>query len=122
MIHLVRDLLDRRIVDAHGVIVGRVDGVELEVDPSGPPRVSTLLVGGSIPAARIGAWARRLAIRGRRRLGRKRPTLVRIPWRDVDHLGRDVRLLESARASETRFWERWIRDHIVDRLPGGSRK
>ena len=38
--HLVRDLLDKRVVDRDGVPVGRVDGLLMEVREGEPPRMS----------------------------------------------------------------------------------
>jgi sporulation protein YlmC with PRC-barrel domain len=58
---LVRDLLDKAIVDRHGREMGRVDRVVIERSAGSPPRVVAVEVGSSALAARLsralGRWA-----------------------------------------------------------------
>src|SRR5947207_112289 len=64
---LVRDLLDRQLVDKHGRNIGRVDGILLELRPDGAPRVAAMELGSVTLARRLhpalGRWWRTFALR-----------------------------------------------------------
>jgi hypothetical protein len=53
-VHLVRDLLDKAVVDRNGREMGRVDRVVLEAGPGAPPRVTAIEVGASALGHRLG--------------------------------------------------------------------
>jgi hypothetical protein len=53
-VHLVRDLLDKAVVDRHGREMGRADRVVLEVGRGSPPRVAAIEVGASALGQRLG--------------------------------------------------------------------
>jgi hypothetical protein len=53
-VHLVRDLLDKAVVDRHGREMGRADRVVLEVRRGSPPRVTAIEVGASALGHRVG--------------------------------------------------------------------
>jgi hypothetical protein len=63
-VHLVRDLLDKPVVDRNGREMGRVDRVVIERGHESPARVVAVEVGASALAARLGstfgAWIRGL--------------------------------------------------------------
>ena len=52
--HLVRDLLDKPVIDRHGREMGRVDRVVLVVDHRAQPRVAAVEVGASALGHRLG--------------------------------------------------------------------
>jgi sporulation protein YlmC with PRC-barrel domain len=52
-VDLVRDLLDKRLVDRNGREMGRVDRIMLQVRAGAPPRVAMLEVGPSVLASRL---------------------------------------------------------------------
>ena len=58
---LVRDLLDKRVVDRNGREMGRVDRVILEVRDGAPPRLAWIEIGPAVLASRVhptlGRWA-----------------------------------------------------------------
>ena len=62
---LVRDLLDKLVVDRNGRELGRADGIVLEVRKDAPPRVTRIELGPGVLFARIapvlGRWAAGLA-------------------------------------------------------------
>nr|WP_090281659.1 hypothetical protein [Mycolicibacterium komanii]CRL78347.1 hypothetical protein CPGR_05175 [Mycolicibacterium komanii] len=107
-------LLDRQMLDDAGDPVGIVDDIELtgiEMDHevaanAQPPRVSALL-SGQVVATRI--------------LGGSPPRsrLQEIPWRLVASVGVVVRLKPTDLTFDVGWVERWLRDHIVKRVPGG---
>jgi hypothetical protein len=53
-VHLVRDLLDKAVVDRNGREMGRADRVVLEVGRGSPPRVTAIEVGASALGHRVG--------------------------------------------------------------------
>lgn len=107
-------LLDRQMLDDAGDPVGIVDDIELtgiEMDhdvvvDAQPPRVSALL-SGQVVATRI--------------LGGSPPRsrLQEIPWRLVASVEVVVRLKPTDMTFDVGWVERWLRDHIVRRVPGG---
>lgn len=57
--HLVRDLLDKAVIDRNGREMGRADRVVLEVGRGSPPRVAAIEVGASALGQRLGpGWGR----------------------------------------------------------------
>lgn len=107
-------LLDRQVLDTDRAPVTTVDDAELRTadgrpDPAGGadvvlltdlltgPVLGTRLFGGRPPASRR----------------------YRIPWRDVADVGVTLRLGVSGDALDVTWVERWLREHVVGRLPGG---
>jgi sporulation protein YlmC with PRC-barrel domain len=119
---LVRDVLDKRILDRNGTIIGRVDGLIIDVGDDGQPRVTELSIGGPPVFARIGKWASSLARFLGAHWGPKRGSAVRIPWSKIDHFGRDVKLTIGCEDTEAMAWEDWIDKHIIMKIPGGGSK
>jgi sporulation protein YlmC with PRC-barrel domain len=54
-VHLVRDLLDKAVVDRNGRDMGRVDRIVLEVEKGAPARVVAVEVGASSLGERLSA-------------------------------------------------------------------
>lgn len=119
---LVRDVLDKRILDCDDNIIGRVDGLIITLDGNGPPRVTHLSVGGPAVFARLGQWAVAVAKFLAGLWGPRRRSPVRIPWSDIDHFGRDVKLTIGSDATEAMAWENWIGKHIIRKIPGSGSK
>ena len=115
---LVRDVLDLPVLDPDGQPVGRVDGIVAELGPDGRLRVRALEISGATRARRLhpglGDWTERV-------LRRVRPVPAgpsRIPWSEVETIGKAIRL-RSRRAVEGALgWERWLARHVIGRIPG----
>lgn len=118
---LVRDVLDNQMVDRHGEKMGKVDGIVLQVDGTGPPRVVYLEAGAVTLARRLGARVGRWAARLAHRWGGGHPDSYRIPWTKVRELSLDVRIDEDAAATRVNVLEDWLRTRIVEHLPGGKK-
>ncbi|MFL5563328.1 MAG: hypothetical protein ACJ79K_17825 [Gemmatimonadaceae bacterium] len=116
---LIHDVLDMQLVDRTGQKMGRVDGIVLEIRDDQPPRVAELLVGGSVASERIGRWMVALA-RLVTKLLSAAPAVTRIPFAQVRAIGPCVEVDLDASATNTMRTERWLGDHIVSRIPGGS--
>lgn len=107
-------LLDRQILDADGVPVVTVADVELTDLPSGPVRPGT-------PAPRITALLSGPSLATRIFGGRPpRHLLHRIEWRHLRKLGTALKLDVQGKDLDATWTERWVRDRIIRRIPGGS--
>lgn len=107
-------LLDRQILDVDGVPVTTVDDIELsgpepdEKIPEGsaPPQITALLTG---------------PVLGTRIFGGRPPSsrLIRIPWKVVAGVDTVVSLGVRADSMDASWVERWLRNHVIARIPGG---
>ena len=107
-------LLDRRVVDRHGRQLGRVDDIELSDED--PPRVSAIMLGPEALGRRLGGVLGTVT--------RSRPDdgmPPRIAWEHVTEIGSDIATDLDADELDFPRSERWLREHVVDRLPGASR-
>lgn len=107
-------LLDRQVLDHDGVPVTTVDDLELsgpavdqEIAPGTPAPVITALLTGPVLGTRI--------------FGGRPPSsrLIRIPWKDVAEVDVVLRLGVSGEPLDASWVERWVRDKIIARIPGG---
>jgi hypothetical protein len=107
-------LLDRQVLDHDGVPVTTVDDLELsgpavdvEIEPGTAAPVVTALLTGPVLGTRI--------------FGGRPPSsrLIRVPWTDVASVGVVVRLGVSGQGLDADWVERWVRDKIIARIPGG---
>ncbi|KSZ57453.1 hypothetical protein Z045_18480 [Rhodococcus pyridinivorans KG-16] len=105
-------LLDRQILDCDGVPVATVDDIELsgiESDGGGTssaPRIEVILTGSTFMTRIFGG-----------RLPRSH--LHRITWDDVAEIGITLRLRVRSESLDATWPERWVRDQIISRIPGG---
>jgi hypothetical protein len=106
-------LLDRQVLDADGVPIAAVDDIELSDLPSGEiapgtagpviesllsgPVLATRIFGGRPPASR---WHR-------------------ISWELITELGTAIRVSAKGGDLDVTWVERWMRDHVIGRIPGG---
>ena len=121
-IDLVRDVLDKQMLDRNDCELGRVDGIVIEFPENGQPRVARLEAGGSVLAGRVGDWAKKPVRAIAQRIGPKRLSPVKFPWEKVKKLGRDVHLDVDKEETTALAWEKWVDKNIVDKLPGAKSK
>ena len=115
---IVREILDKQVVDSKDNKMGRVDGVVLELRPGKPPRVTFLEIGAAECTRRLSkifsAWVASI----QRRWKVKEEDPFRIPWSKVLDIGIDVKVDYEAEKTPADAWEKWIRDHIIKKIPG----
>jgi sporulation protein YlmC with PRC-barrel domain len=120
-VNLVHEVLDKQMLDSRLRRMGKVDGIVLELREGQQPRVICLEAGAPVLAHRVSRrlyrWVNALA----HRLTPDRPGGFRIPWSRVREVGLDVHVDLDAEDSPVFALERWLRKHIVRRLPGGRR-
>lgn len=119
---LARDLLDKLLVDEDGLPLGRVDGVVLVCAAGAAPRVAQLESGTATLIRRLGLRFARRVYRLTRRLGFTWRRPVRIEWREVAEVGRELCLKAESASSPLLARERWLRDHVIRRIPGHGMK
>lgn len=117
-IRIVRDVLDKRIVDRSNAAMGRVDGIVISVARGQQPQVQQIAMGGDVLASRAAAWLIGPTQWIRKQFGPQRSGDIRIDWKHVTQLGRDVHVSLSAGNTEALAWETWMAG-IVARIPGG---
>jgi sporulation protein YlmC with PRC-barrel domain len=116
---LVRDVLDKRVVDRHGREMGRVDGIVLEVRDGAPPRVAALEIGPAVLARRLHPFFGRCVEALEYVFGVHEGRPLRVPFGDVldvhDSVKVDRAFGETAAATVEQRLRRWI-----SAIPGGS--
>ena len=116
---LVRDLLDRQLLDRNGRNIGRVDGVLLTMRPHRPPEVAAVELGISTLARRVHPRLESVAARVARMLG---ADAVRLPLTSFRDVGVDIELdVDGERDARLMRFEKWLSRVVMRRLPGGSR-
>ena len=106
-------ILDRQVLDIAGEPVTAVDDIELDgldfdakVDPESQPIIRALVSGNAMTTRLFG---------GRPPHSR----LDRIEWRHVSDVGIVIRLGIRAEELDLTWGERWLRQHVIGRIPGG---
>lgn len=116
---LIRDLLDKKVVDRHGREMGRVDSLVLHIREGQAPRVAALELGPGVLAHRVwpilGRWVSALE----HAFGVDEGRPLRIPFGEVldihDHVKVNLAFGETAAATVEQRLRRW-----VSSIPGSS--
>ncbi|MBB3593114.1 hypothetical protein FHX08_003458 [Rhizobium sp. BK529] len=111
--HLVRDVLDKQLVDQAEVRVGRADGIILHLNEHGQPKVVAIELGWSTLARRL------LKGVGLRTLARDRGRGYRIAWSHVADVGVDITIDVDRQELPLERWQQWLRRRILGWIPGG---
>ncbi|WP_286178323.1 hypothetical protein [Arthrobacter sp. SLBN-53] len=99
-------LLDRQIVDAQGEPVGIIDDLLIDDVHGSKPRVTAILTGQVLFTRIFGG-------------NPPRSQLHELPWDFVGRIGTSITLRPGVDGSAGQWVERWLRDHIIGRIPGG---
>ncbi len=100
-------LLDRAVLDRDGVPVLAVDDVEIDwPDDGGPVLLTSLVLGSGLTSRFFGAH-------------QPRHTRLTVDWREVVDVGSAVQLGADRDDLDATWHERWLRDRVVGRIPGG---
>jgi sporulation protein YlmC with PRC-barrel domain len=118
--HLVRDVLDKELLDREEEPMGRVDGLIMQLGERSQPRITHIVVGGATLWERVHPAFGRLSRRMSRWWGPKRDKEVRIPWSRVKTAGRDIKLDVEGKDTGAIDWELWIAHHIIEHIPGSG--
>ena len=118
---LVRDVLDKQIIDANKCKVAKVDGIVLALRRNRPPRVIALEMGQSTAWRRVhprlGAFAEWL----RTKFEPGQGAVPRILFEHVEGTGIDVHIDIDGKRSRALAWEDWLEERVIAKIPGGRR-
>lgn len=119
---LVRDVLDKQIIDPDGCKVGKVDGIVLTLRERRPPRVLAMEIGQAVAWRRLhhrlgdfAEWLRTKFEPGRQ----ERP--ARILFDHFVRGGIDVHVDIPGKRTRALMWEDWLEERVIARIPGGRR-
>ena len=117
--HVVRDLVDKRVVDRNDRDMGRVDDIVINIEPGSPPVLASILIGASALGARlhprIGRWAAAIE----RWLGVAAERPVSINAREIDQIDRVVKVRLSIGETSAGAVEGRMRAWLL-RIPGSG--
>jgi hypothetical protein len=117
--NLVRDLLDKLVVDRHGREMGRVDAVILELRREAPPRVSGIAIGPAVIAYRVRPWLGRWVRGLEYALGVAAGRPLRIPSGEILDTRDRIKVDRAAGETSALVIEQRLRRWIGS-LPGAS--
>ena len=116
---IVRDLLDKAVVDRNGREMGRVDGIVLELRTNEPPRLSQVLIGASVLGARVnvafGRWVH--GVEHGVGLGDERP--IQIDFAHIDEIGDKVKVDLAVGDTGADSLEQRVRRWVL-KIPGSQ--
>jgi sporulation protein YlmC with PRC-barrel domain len=114
---VVRDMLDKAVVDRNGREMGRIDGILLEQQPGQPVRLAAVLIGPAALGDRLHPGVGRLVRRIERRFGLDQNRPARIDFDDIDRVDTKVRARLAIGETAVAAVEQWLRMWLL-RLPG----
>lgn len=121
-IDLIRDVLDKQVLDRDRCKMGRVDGIVITVAGKQQPRVSHLSVGGTAIWHRLHPGFERFAVAIRKHIGPRGNDPYDIPWSKVMTLGKNVKVDLTFEKCPAMRWEEWLKDNIIKKIPGCDAK
>jgi len=121
LLPLVRDVLDKQILDPEDQKIGKVDGIVLALRANRPPRVTAIEISQATAWRRVHRRLGDLAdwLRARFEPGQDRPP--RILFEHFVSGGIDVRVDVSCNRTRARAWEDWLGEQVIAKIPGGRR-
>lgn len=116
---LVRDLLDKEVLDRHGREMGRVDSIVLELRDGAAPRIAGIELGPAVLAARVRPFLGRWVAGLEHALGLAEGRPLRIPFADVVSIGEHVKVDRAVGETVAGQVESTLRSWLRG-IPGGS--
>jgi hypothetical protein len=117
--YVIRDVLDKQLMDRHGRPMGKADGVIMEWSAEKQPRLSFIEVGAITQAARLHERLAKSVEGLVRRFGAKLESeCYRIPWSKIVLTGIDITVNVEAEETPPFTFERWLRSRVIGRIPG----
>lgn len=117
---LVRDLLDKQVVDRNGRRMGRVDRVVLARGHGSPPRVVAIEIGPTALAARLGHRLGRATVRVLTGVGLATKQPLRVHVSAILGVTETVKVDLAFGATSAAATERALRSAVA-RIPGARR-
>jgi hypothetical protein len=112
------DLLDRQLIDRHGMKAGKVDDLELTWEEGGgAPYVSAILAGPGVLAPRLAPRLGRWVASFRARL-KPDATPPRVDFSFVSSIDSSVQLTITREEMDVMRSEDWARERVIRHIPG----
>jgi hypothetical protein len=119
---LIRDLLDKQLVDRGRVKFAKADGLVVELRAGQPPRLLYIEFGFVVLARRIGRRSERFVrYLATKIFKHRRHRPGRIPWGKVKEIGTEVLCDIRVRKSAQYYGQNWLRDAIIGHIPGARK-
>jgi sporulation protein YlmC with PRC-barrel domain len=115
---LIRDCLDKQLIDRNGRKMGKVDGLVMEIKKGERPRIAYIEVGAVAQTRRLHPRLAKLIAHFSKKFGVERSDPFRIPWSKVVVSGIDVTINMDAEETPALAWEKWLRKNVIGRIPG----
>ena len=116
MMDVVRDVLDKSVIDRNGREMGRVDGIVLDYQPNQPVRLAAVLIGPAALGDRLHPLGR-VVRRIEKRLGVDQNRPAQIDFADIDKIDTKVRTRLTISDTAVAAIEERLRAWVL-RLPG----
>ena len=117
MLEVMRDVLDKPVIDRSGRPMGRADGITLSLTEGQPPRLEAVLMGPVALAERVSGTLARWVAAFARRLGAPGERPVTLPFTCVEvrhlYLEADMAAAETGLVALEQRLQRWLA-----RIPG----
>src|SRR4051812_26684784 len=116
-LHVIRDVLDKPLVDRRDDPMGVCDGVVFEIRDNQPPRLLFMESGLPTVARRLNLRLEKIVRYVGRRFSPRRGHSFRIPFSKIETF--DIELKISAHADKTPAgrWEAFLRKHFTRHIP-----
>jgi sporulation protein YlmC with PRC-barrel domain len=118
-VELIRDMLDKEVVDRHGREMGRVDSIVIAVRPNRAPQVTAIELGPAVLAYRVRPVLGRLMSAVEHALGIDEGRPLRIPFGDILGIHRHIKVDRAFGETVAATLEQRLRAW-VGALPGSS--
>jgi hypothetical protein len=118
---LVRDVLDKQVLDPGHCKVGKVDGIVLALRAHRPPRVIAIEISQAAAWRRVHRRLGDLASWLRARFEPGQGTPPRILFEHVVGTGIDVYVDVAWKRTRALLWEDWLEERVIAKIPGGRR-
>jgi hypothetical protein len=118
---LVADVLDKQIFDRRRQKLGKVDGVIVVPRDGRPPAITAIEADVRTAWRRVHPRAAAMVEWLLRRLRGGGWPATRIEFGRIVRTGIDVHVDVDGGETSAYVWETWLKQHFVDRIPGGRR-
>ncbi len=118
--YLVRDVLDKQVVDRRQARIGKVDGIVLTTENDDRLKISFVEMGHLTLLRRLSQRLYRWLLAFSQRVRAERDQCpYRIPWSKVTDVGIDIEVDIDNSETPLEQKQEWLRQHILGHIPGG---